>query len=188
MAVAAGVLLLGSVALAISALWGPLSTWWLARIERYASWMSVEFDAMFREMSVERAQRIITATIAGGVRPGPAARRRRPRRASWPAPSWRLGGYFGPRALVAYLRKRRLDDIDNQLVDAFQMMANGLKAGLSLQQSMELVAREMKPPISDEFGRVVKEIHLGELTDDALQAARRARAARRRGTRRWSRS
>jgi tight adherence protein B len=70
---------------------------------------------------------------------------------------------------VWYLRRRRLDGIDNQLVDALLMMANALKAGLSLQQSLELVVREMKPPLADEFGRVQKEIHLGRLTDDALR-------------------
>ena len=72
-------------------------------------------------------------------------------------------------AVVKYLRKRRLDQIDDQLVDALRMMANALKAGLSLQQALELVRREMKAPISDEFGTVVKEIHLGQLTDHALR-------------------
>jgi tight adherence protein B len=80
-----------------------------------------------------------------------------------------LGGYFLPRGLVKFLRKRRVNTIDDQLVDALGLMANSLKAGLSLQQALELVVREMKPPISDEFGRVVKEIHLGKLTDDALR-------------------
>jgi tight adherence protein B len=67
------------------------------------------------------------------------------------------------------LRRRRLGMVDDQLVDALLLMANALKAGLSLQQGLELVVREMKPPISDEFGRVVKEIHLGRLTDEALK-------------------
>jgi tight adherence protein B len=83
-----------------------------------------------------------------------------------------LLGYFLPRALVMYLRFKRLATIDDQLVDALLLMSNALKAGLSLQQAMELVVREMKPPISDEFGRVVKEIHLGMLTDDALRHLR----------------
>ncbi len=78
-------------------------------------------------------------------------------------------GYLGPWALVAWRRRKRLSAIDDQMVDALLMMANGLKAGLSLQQSLELVVREMKPPISDEFGRLVKEIHLGRLMDDALR-------------------
>src|SRR5262249_28171206 len=65
--------------------------------------------------------------------------------------------------------KRRLKKIDDQLVDTLQMMANALKSGLNLQGSLELVVREMKPPISDEFGRLVKEINFGRLIDDALR-------------------
>lgn len=168
MAVLAGLLLMAAVGLLISVVWAPIAEWWLARISRYAFWMSVEFGTMFREMSVERAQRIITTTIAAGVGLGVLLADGLVGRI---VAGTLLGliGYFGPRALVFYLRKRRLQDIDNQLVDAFQMMANGLKAGLSLQQALELVMREMKPPISDEIGRVVKEIHLGELTDNALK-------------------
>lgn len=80
-----------------------------------------------------------------------------------------LAGYFVPWAVVMYLHRRRMSAIDDQLVDALLLMANALKAGLSLQQSLELVVRELKPPVSDEFGRLVKEIHLGRLTDDALR-------------------
>src|SRR5439155_7304873 len=142
--------------------------WWLARTERYASWMAVELGAMFQEMTVARAQRIITATVLGGLTfgfllgDGPLGR-------TVAGVVLGLGGYFGPWAVVKYLRKRRLDQIDDQLVDALRMMANALKAGLSLQQALELVRREMKAPISDEFGTVVKEIHLGQLTDHALR-------------------
>ena len=79
------------------------------------------------------------------------------------------GGYFGPWFLVKYRRSKRIDTIDNQFIDALHLMSNALKSGLSLQQALELVVREMKPPIADEFGRLVKEIHLGRLTDDALR-------------------
>jgi tight adherence protein B len=143
-------------------------TWWLARTERYAGWMAIEFGAMFREMTPLQAQRIITATVLGGIAfgfllgDGVLGR-------TVAAVLLGLAGYFGPWAVVKYLRKRRLDEIDDQLVDALRMMANALKSGLSLQQAIELVTREMKAPISDEFGRVVKEIHLGQLTDHALR-------------------
>ena len=99
-----------------------------------------------------------------------------------------LAGYFGPRLVVKWLRKRRLDAIDNQLVDTLHADVERLKAGLSLQQALELVAREMKPPIADEFGRLVKEIHLGRLTDDALRRFARAGAARGRAASPSSRS
>jgi tight adherence protein B len=62
-----------------------------------------------------------------------------------------------------------METIDDQFIDALHLMSNALKSGLSLQQAIELVVREMKPPIADEFGRLVKEIHLGRLTDDALK-------------------
>jgi tight adherence protein B len=143
-------------------------TWWLARTERYAGWMAIEFGAMFREMTPGQAQRIITATVLGGIAfgfllgDGVLGR-------TVAAMLLGLAGYFGPWAVVKYLRKRRLDEIDDQLVDALRMMANALKSGLSLQQAIELVTREMRAPISDEFGRVVKEIHLGQLTDHALR-------------------
>ncbi len=148
-----------------------LAGWWDVRTRKYASWMAIEFDSMFENVTIERAQRWITWTVgiaflmgvlAGGGVIGRVV----------------LGllfaglGYFLPRLVVMWLRYKRLGTIDDQLVDSLLLMSNALKAGLSLQQALELVVREMKPPISDEIGRVVKEIHLGMLTDDALRHLR----------------
>ncbi|MFN8060497.1 MAG: type II secretion system F family protein [Vicinamibacterales bacterium] len=141
---------------------------WNRLIERYAQWIVDEFDRMIESMTLARAKRMIATTLvvafvlgflfATGV-------------------LFRLltGALFVafscviPWAALSYLRWRRLNTIDDQLVDALLLMSNGLKAGLSLQQALELVVQEMKPPIADEFARVVKEIHLGRLTDDALR-------------------
>jgi len=78
-------------------------------------------------------------------------------------------GYFGPRGWILWKRMRRLERIDDQLVDTLLLMSNALKSGLSFQQSLELAVREIKAPMNDELERVVKEIHLGRLTDDALR-------------------
>jgi tight adherence protein B len=78
-------------------------------------------------------------------------------------------GYFSGWGVVAWKRRRRLRAIDDQLVDTLVMMANALKAGLSLRQAIELVSQEGKPPIANEYTRIVKEMHLGRLTDDALR-------------------
>ena len=148
-----------------------LGLWWDARTRKYASWMAIEFDSMFQDVTVERAQGWISYAVVGAFLMGLLA-------GGGVAGRIILGlgfgllGYFLPRALVMYLRFKRLATIDDQLVDALLLMSNALKAGLSLQQAMELVVREMKPPISDEIGRVVKEIHLGMLTDDALRHLR----------------
>jgi tight adherence protein B len=77
--------------------------------------------------------------------------------------------YFVPTFAVRWLQARYLQRVDDQLVDALRMMANALKAGLNLQQALDLVSREMPPPIATVFGRVVNEIGLGRLTDDALR-------------------
>jgi tight adherence protein B len=148
-----------------------LGNWWDARTRKYASWMAMEFDTMFQDVTVERAQGWIAYAVFGAFLLGLLAGGGVIGRLII-AFGFGLLGYFLPRAFVMYLRYKRLGTIDDQLVDALLLMSNGLKAGLSLQQSMELVVREMKPPISDEIGRVVKEIHLGMLTDDALRHLR----------------
>jgi len=148
-----------------------VGSWWGTRTGKYASWMTIEFEGMFRELSPEKANRIITWTTVGGLLIGLLLGDGILGRAI-AMTILGLAGYFGPWGIVLYMRYKRLDAIDNQLVDSLLLMSNGLKAGLSLQQAMELVVREIKPPISDEFGRMVKEIHLGRLTDDALRRFR----------------
>jgi tight adherence protein B len=161
-------LLVGGVMLFVRTFYEELTIWWNRRIQTYAAWMTIEFESMFQEMTVDRARRFITIVmgalfVIGFLLGGSFLQR------ILGGFVFALAGYFLPWAAVWYLHRRRLQTIDDQLVDTMVMMANGLKAGLSLQQAMELVVREMKPPISDEFGRIVKEIHLGRLTDEALK-------------------
>jgi tight adherence protein B len=50
-----------------------------------------------------------------------------------------------------------------------QLMANGLTSGLNLQQSLQLVADEARPPTCDEFRWLLTEIHVGRRVDTALR-------------------
>jgi tight adherence protein B len=78
-------------------------------------------------------------------------------------------GFFAP---ILYLRRqqgRRLIKFDNQLADMLSLMVNGLRAGYSIMQAMEAVAKELPPPISDEFRRVVQEMQLGIPMDVSLE-------------------
>jgi tight adherence protein B len=161
-------LLLGAVVIFVRLMYEELSARWNARIANYAAWMSVEFQGMFEDMSIERARQIITLVLIGSFVFGFLIGSSILQRLLFGL-VFAFAGYFGPWFVVSRLQKRRIQAIDDQLVDALQMMANALKSGLSLQQALELVVREMKPPVSDEFGRLVKEIHLGRLTDDALK-------------------
>ena len=57
------------------------------------------------------------------------------------------------------------------------LLANSLRAGSSFLQSVEMVVREAQPPISTEFGRVIREVNLGLPLDDALaNLSRRVRS------------
>jgi tight adherence protein B len=161
-------LFFGAVAMFVRSLHYELSTWWNGRIDKYSRWMADEFESMFETMTPERARQLITILVAGGFVAGFFLASGLAGRFFWGF-AFAAAGYFIPRGLVLYLRRKRMATIDDQLVDALHLMSNGLKAGLSLQQSLELVVREMKPPIADEFGRLMKEIHLGRLMDDALR-------------------
>jgi len=79
-----------------------------------------------------------------------------------------LLGFYIPRLYVKMRQRRRLVAFNNQLGDTITLLANSLRSGYSLLQSMETVARELAPPISQEFGRVVREIGLGLSNEEAL--------------------
>lgn len=78
-----------------------------------------------------------------------------------------LGSYL-PVAFAQAKARRRLTALEAQLPDALDMVAASLQAGSGLGQAFELLSREMAPPISEEFRRVMHEIGLGLSTTEAL--------------------
>jgi tight adherence protein B len=78
-------------------------------------------------------------------------------------------GFFFPAIFVGVRRSRRVRAIETQFPDALTMLSSSLQAGSSLGQGIELIAREMVPPISEEFKRVLQEIRLGLSMNEALQ-------------------
>lgn len=77
-------------------------------------------------------------------------------------------GFYVPRLWVRQLQARRLNAFNNQLGDTLILLSNSLRSGYSLLQSMETVSRELPPPMSTEFARVVREIGLGLTIEEAL--------------------
>jgi tight adherence protein B len=77
-------------------------------------------------------------------------------------------GAFVPRMYVKRQEKSRLKKFDNQLSDMLNLVVNGLRAGFSTLQAMEAVSRELPKPINEEFHRVVQEMQLGIMMEDAL--------------------
>ncbi|MEO0074805.1 MAG: type II secretion system F family protein [candidate division WOR-3 bacterium] len=77
-------------------------------------------------------------------------------------------GFFIPRIFIQQQKAKRLKKFDNQLVDAITLIANSLKAGLNLNQAVEMVTKEMGPPISQEFSFALKENRLGTSMETAM--------------------
>ncbi len=77
-------------------------------------------------------------------------------------------GYFAPRLYVKRRQQQRLNAFNDQLGDAINLLANSLRSGYSLLQSLETVSREMSPPLATEFARVVQEVGLGLSIEQAL--------------------
>lgn len=77
-------------------------------------------------------------------------------------------GYNIPRIAVQWMWDRRTNKFEDQMLDALTFMSNGLKSGLSLVQSMDMVKEELPNPISEEMGLVLSEQRLGVPMEDAL--------------------
>jgi tight adherence protein B len=77
-------------------------------------------------------------------------------------------GYMLPRFWVGRRIGGRLKAFNKQLPDTIVLLSNSLRAGSSFLQSIELVSREGGPPMSEEMGRVVREVNLGLGMEEAL--------------------
>ena len=79
-----------------------------------------------------------------------------------------LVGMFAPRWYLRFLQAKRIEAFNGGLEGALVMIANVMRSGSGLSQAMESVSREVAPPISTEFARVVREVGLGLPIHEAL--------------------
>ncbi|MBZ5537165.1 MAG: type II secretion system F family protein [Acidobacteriia bacterium] len=159
------VIVFGAVAgLILYQLYPPLAERWNANLDKYSQWMSKEFEEQRKTVSPRRCRQILIGSMLGLALLGFLIDY-----TSVMLPLLGLvAGYLIPRAAVKFLRKRRFDRIDAQLVDTLTLMSSSLRSGLSLAQAVDLVVKEIKPPISEEFSIAARETRLGVLLDDAL--------------------
>jgi tight adherence protein B len=83
-----------------------------------------------------------------------------------------IGGFIGfmiPRFWLGRRKSGRLGAFNKNLPDTITLIGNALRAGSSFLQAIELVVRESRPPISTEFGRVIREVNLGLPFETALE-------------------
>ncbi|HEX6703996.1 MAG TPA: type II secretion system F family protein [Albitalea sp.] len=74
-----------------------------------------------------------------------------------------------PRAVLRFLRQRRLNALEQQLPDALLMLAGSMKAGASLSLAVHQLGSELRPPISQEIDLLQREQRLGASLDLALE-------------------
>jgi tight adherence protein B len=79
-------------------------------------------------------------------------------------------GYLAPVIWVKIKKSQRVREFNEQILDTLIMLANGLKAGYSFLQAMEMVSREAPAPMGKELKRVLKENSLGINLEDTLLA------------------
>jgi tight adherence protein B len=77
-------------------------------------------------------------------------------------------GFFAPRIYVNFRQRRRLNNFNDQLGDTITLLANSLRSGFSIVQSMETVSQQLPDPMASEFHRVTQEIALGLHYEQAL--------------------
>lgn len=87
-----------------------------------------------------------------------------------------LGLFFGacalmtPGKIVAFLKVRRRNAFNLQLVEALSTMSNALRAGFSINQAFESVVQSGQKPISQEFDVMLQQMRVGMNFYDALQS------------------
>ncbi len=86
----------------------------------------------------------------------------------WAGVAGAVVGIIVPRFVLQRAKAQREGAFHGQLVDSLLLISSCLRAGLSMNQSLSVVAEEMPPPVSQEFGLLVKEMRMGVNLQDAL--------------------
>ena len=85
--------------------------------------------------------------------------------------SWMLGffvavvmafvGFKIPKPFINIMVERRIKQYSGQMVDGLTLLSNGIRAGLSVPQSLGMVVNEMPSPISQEFNLILQQNRIG---------------------------
>jgi tight adherence protein B len=79
-----------------------------------------------------------------------------------------VAGWSLPKTLVQSMYERRCGRVVDQMIDGLTIMSNGVRAGKSIQQSMERVTEGMNGPLAKEFEVILSEVRLGSSVEEAL--------------------
>ncbi|MCE9592513.1 MAG: type II secretion system F family protein [Planctomycetes bacterium] len=83
-----------------------------------------------------------------------------------------LGAILGmliPNLVILHMEQKRLQRLDEQIVDGITTLASGVRAGLNLVQAMELLVKNSVPPIRQEFEQLLREYQMGIDLNQAMR-------------------
>ena len=78
-------------------------------------------------------------------------------------------GFRIPVWIVNFFIVRRIKSYQNQMVDALTLLANGIRAGLSVPQALGMVVEEMPIPVSQEFNLVLQQNRIGVPLEECFE-------------------
>lgn len=76
-----------------------------------------------------------------------------------------------PNVMIKHMEEKRLKKLNEQIVDGVTSLASGVRAGLNLVQSIELLIKNSIGPIKQEFEQLHREYQLGADLNQAMHNA-----------------
>lgn len=79
--------------------------------------------------------------------------------------------YWVPSVLLQRIIKKRRERLEEQTGDVMTAMSACIKSGMTLEETIEEIATNMRPPIAEEFALIRDRIEAGQTIASALQSA-----------------
>ena len=83
-----------------------------------------------------------------------------------------IGMFVGaglPHFVVNHFIKKRTNDFNSKFPDAIELLVRGLRSGLPVTETLQVVAQEVPGPVGAEFKGIVERIRIGRTMEESLQ-------------------
>ncbi len=74
-----------------------------------------------------------------------------------------------PHMVVGYLINKRVNTFTTKFPDAIELLVRGLRSGLPVGETLNVIATEIPGPVGDEFRGAVERIKIGRTMEESLQ-------------------
>jgi tight adherence protein B len=78
-------------------------------------------------------------------------------------------GFGLPHMVVGFLINKRIKMFTSNFPDAIELLVRGLKSGLPVGETINIVAKEIPGPVGEEFKLVSEKVKIGKPMEDSLQ-------------------